>query len=43
MTILKPFSPRELVLRTNNLPRLSKSNYSNKIEQLEFDGLVLKI
>ena len=44
MTILKPFSPRELVLRTNNLlARLSKSNYSNKIEQLEFDGLVLKI
>ena len=41
--IKKPFSPRELVLRTNNLlARLSKSNYSNKIEQLEFDGLVLK-
>ena len=41
--IKKPFSPRELVLRTNNLlARMSKSNYSNKIEQLEFDGLVLK-
>lgn len=41
--IKKPFSPRELVLRTNNLlARMSKSNHSNKIEQLEFDGLVLK-
>lgn len=41
--IKKPFSPRELVLRTNNLlARMSKSNYSNKIEQLEFDSLVLK-
>ena len=40
---IKPFSPRELVLRTNNLlARMSKSNHSNKIEQLEFDGLVLK-
>ena len=43
MTILKTLSPRELVLRTNNLlARMSKSNHSNKIEQLEFDGLVLK-
>ena len=43
MTILKPFSPRELVLRTNNLlARMSKSNHSNKIEQLEFDGFSFK-
>ncbi|MBU5271664.1 response regulator transcription factor SaeR [Staphylococcus caprae] len=40
--VKKPFSPRELVLRTNNLlTRISKYQSSNRIEQLEFNGLIL--
>ena len=39
--VKKPFSPRELVLRTNNLlTRISKYQSSNRIEQLEFNGLI---
>lgn len=41
--IKKPFSPRELVLRTNNLlARISKYQSNNQNEQLEFDELILK-
>ena len=41
--VKKPFSPRELVLRTNNLlARISKYQSNHQTEQLEFNGLILK-
>ena len=41
--VKKPFSPRELVLRTNNLlARISKYQSNHQTEQLEFNDLILK-
>ena len=41
MTMSKPFSPRELVLRINNLLTRMKKYHHQPVEQLSFDELTL--
>ena len=41
MTMSKPFSPRELVLRINNLLTRMKKYHHQPVEQLSFDELIL--